>query len=152
MNRRPPESTRTGTLFPYTALFRSINDRCSHQNSSLSEGEVLCEERQLECWKHGSAFSLVDGEPHALPATKPVAVYQARVVDGEIEVTVDVCSDPPARHRDPRPSGRRRRSRYPHGDRPQPQIRPGPHHHWHDRTRQAHAAYRNHYPQPLRPS
>ncbi|HEY9555751.1 MAG TPA: non-heme iron oxygenase ferredoxin subunit [Acidimicrobiales bacterium] len=68
----------------------AINDRCSHQNISLSEGEVLCEERQLECWKHGSAFSLVDGEPHALPATKPVAVYQARVVDGEIEVTVDV--------------------------------------------------------------
>src|SRR3546814_12222194 len=63
----------------------AINDRCSHQNISLSEGEVLCEERQLECWKHGSAFSLVDGEPHALPATKPVAVYQARVVDGAIE-------------------------------------------------------------------
>src|SRR3546814_1972142 len=68
----------------------AINDRFSHQKISLSDGEVLCEERQLECWKHGSAFSLVDGEPHALPATKPVAVYQARVVDGEIEVTVDV--------------------------------------------------------------
>jgi 3-phenylpropionate/trans-cinnamate dioxygenase ferredoxin subunit len=67
----------------------AINDRCSHQNISLSEGEVLCEDRQLECWKHGSAFSLVDGEPSALPATKSVPVYDARVVDGEIEVTVD---------------------------------------------------------------
>lgn len=67
----------------------AIGDVCSHQNISLSEGEVLCEDRQLECWKHGSAFSLVDGEPSALPATKPVPVYDVCVVDGEIEVTVD---------------------------------------------------------------
>ena len=67
----------------------AIGDRCSHQDVSLAEGEVLCEERQLECWKHGSAFSLLDGTPQALPATKPVPVYEARVVDGEIEVVVD---------------------------------------------------------------
>src|SRR3546814_12047640 len=27
MTRRPPRSTRTDTLFPYTTLFRSIDDR-----------------------------------------------------------------------------------------------------------------------------
>jgi 3-phenylpropionate/trans-cinnamate dioxygenase ferredoxin subunit len=68
----------------------AIGDRCSHQDISLSEGEVLCEERQLECWKHGSAFSLIDGEPTSLPATRPVPVYDVRVVDGEIEVVLDV--------------------------------------------------------------
>lgn len=66
----------------------AIGDTCSHQNVSLSEGEVLCEDKQLECWKHGSAFSLEDGTPHALPATKPVPVYEARVVDGQIEVVL----------------------------------------------------------------
>ncbi|MGV3759662.1 MAG: non-heme iron oxygenase ferredoxin subunit [Actinomycetota bacterium] len=66
----------------------AIGDRCSHQDVSLSEGEVLCEDKQLECWKHGSAFSLEDGTPHALPATKPVPVYDARVVDGQIEVVL----------------------------------------------------------------
>jgi 3-phenylpropionate/trans-cinnamate dioxygenase ferredoxin component len=66
----------------------AIGDRCSHQDVSLSEGEVLCEDKQLECWKHGSAFSLEDGTPHALPATKPVPVYEARVVDGQIEVVL----------------------------------------------------------------
>jgi 3-phenylpropionate/trans-cinnamate dioxygenase ferredoxin component len=66
----------------------AIGDRCSHQDISLSEGEVLCEEKQLECWKHGSAFSLEDGTPHALPATRPVPVYEARVVDGQIEVVL----------------------------------------------------------------
>jgi 3-phenylpropionate/trans-cinnamate dioxygenase ferredoxin subunit len=67
----------------------AIGDVCSHQNISLSEGDVLAEEKTIECWKHGSAFSLEDGHPEALPATKPVPVYEARVVDGEIEVTVD---------------------------------------------------------------
>ena len=67
----------------------AIGDRCSHQDISLSEGEVDCEEKQIECWKHGSAFSLVTGEPESLPATKPVPVYDARVVDGQIEVVVD---------------------------------------------------------------
>jgi len=67
----------------------AIGDVCSHQDVSLSEGEVLCDDKQIECWKHGSAFSLEDGEPQALPATRPVPVYEARVVDGEIEVVVD---------------------------------------------------------------
>jgi 3-phenylpropionate/trans-cinnamate dioxygenase ferredoxin subunit len=66
----------------------AIGDVCSHQDVSLAEGEVLCDERQLECWKHGSAFDLRTGEPESLPATKPVPVYEARVVDGQIEVVV----------------------------------------------------------------
>ena len=66
----------------------AIGDRCSHQDISLSEGEVLCDDKQIECWKHGSAFSLETGEPESLPATKPVPVYEARVVDGQIEVVV----------------------------------------------------------------
>jgi 3-phenylpropionate/trans-cinnamate dioxygenase ferredoxin subunit len=66
----------------------AIGDRCSHQDVSLSEGEVLVEERALECWKHGSAFSLETGEPQALPATRPVPVYEVKVVEGMVEVEV----------------------------------------------------------------
>jgi 3-phenylpropionate/trans-cinnamate dioxygenase ferredoxin subunit len=66
----------------------ALGDVCSHQDISLSEGEVLCEDRQIECWKHGSAFSLESGQPESLPATKPVPVYEARVVDGQIEVVL----------------------------------------------------------------
>ena len=67
----------------------AIGDRCSHQDISLSEGDVLGDERTLECWKHGSAFSLETGEPTSLPATRPVPVYEVRVVDGEVEVVVE---------------------------------------------------------------
>jgi 3-phenylpropionate/trans-cinnamate dioxygenase ferredoxin subunit len=64
----------------------AIGDRCSHANISLSEGDVHCDERELECWKHGSTFSLVTGEPQSLPATRPVPVYEVTVADGDVTV------------------------------------------------------------------
>ncbi len=66
----------------------AIGDVCSHQDVSLSEGDVYTDEKSIECWKHGSTFCLTDGSAESLPATKPVPVYEARVVDGQIEVTV----------------------------------------------------------------
>jgi 3-phenylpropionate/trans-cinnamate dioxygenase ferredoxin component len=68
----------------------AIGDICTHANVSLSEGLVWCDERELECPKHGSAFSLVTGVPSTLPATQPVPVFDASVVDGQIVVTVTV--------------------------------------------------------------
>lgn len=53
----------------------AVADTCSHAKYSLSEGEVYVEEREIECWKHGSTFSLLDGHPTCFPATQPVAVY-----------------------------------------------------------------------------
>lgn len=69
----------------------AIGDTCSHANISLSEGEVWCDSKELECWKHGSTFSLETGEPSTLPATQPVPVYMARVVDGQVEIDVEVA-------------------------------------------------------------
>jgi 3-phenylpropionate/trans-cinnamate dioxygenase ferredoxin subunit len=66
----------------------ALGDVCSHQDISLSEGDVDRDEKVIECWKHGSAFSLETGEPESLPATKPVPVYEVRVVDGQVEVVV----------------------------------------------------------------
>ena len=62
--------------------FYAIGDRCSHEDYSLAEGEILEDEREIECWKHGSTFSLETGEPQSLPATKPVPVYDVKV-DGD---------------------------------------------------------------------
>ncbi len=65
-----------------------IGDRCSHADFSLAEGEVDVKEKTLECWKHGSTFSLVDGEPTCFPAIKPVPVYEAAVEKGRVVVVV----------------------------------------------------------------
>lgn len=66
----------------------AIGDRCSHADVSLTEGEVLVDEVEIECWKHGSTFDLKTGQPQSLPATKPVPVYEVRVVEGQVEVVV----------------------------------------------------------------
>jgi 3-phenylpropionate/trans-cinnamate dioxygenase ferredoxin subunit len=58
--------------------FYAIGDTCTHQNISLSEGEVHTDTLEIECWKHGSTFSLVSGEPDSLPATRPVPVFTIR--------------------------------------------------------------------------
>ncbi|MCK4176431.1 non-heme iron oxygenase ferredoxin subunit [Aciditerrimonas ferrireducens] len=64
----------------------AIEDTCSHEETSLAEGEVWVEERELECPKHGSTFDLRTGEPRTLPATEPVAVFPVSVVEGVVEL------------------------------------------------------------------
>lgn len=66
----------------------AVGDICSHQRISLSEGEVMCAEKAIECWKHGSAFSLLTGEPSSLPATKPVPVFPVTVEGDDVYVEV----------------------------------------------------------------
>jgi 3-phenylpropionate/trans-cinnamate dioxygenase ferredoxin subunit len=66
----------------------ALHDVCSHEKVALSEGEVDAGELTLECWKHGSTFSLETGEPCSLPATRPVPVYDVRVDDGSVVVVL----------------------------------------------------------------
>lgn len=64
----------------------ALEDRCSHEDFPLSEGEVLKPGCEIECARHGATFALRDGSACSLPATKPVATYEVRI-DGD-EVTV----------------------------------------------------------------
>ncbi|HUY05704.1 MAG TPA: non-heme iron oxygenase ferredoxin subunit [Acidimicrobiales bacterium] len=66
--------------------FRAILDVCSHEDFPLSEGEVELEECLIECWKHGSMFSLDTGEPMSFPATQPVPVYAVLIENGRVLV------------------------------------------------------------------
>jgi 3-phenylpropionate/trans-cinnamate dioxygenase ferredoxin component len=68
--------------------FYAIGDRCSHADFSLAEGEVLVDDCEIECWKHGSTFSLKSGEPQSLPATKPVPVYDVVRSGDDVLVTI----------------------------------------------------------------
>jgi len=68
--------------------FYVIDDTCSHADYSLSEGDVWEDEREIECPKHGSTFSLITGEPQTLPATQPVAVYATQVDGDDVSVVL----------------------------------------------------------------
>jgi 3-phenylpropionate/trans-cinnamate dioxygenase ferredoxin subunit len=67
-------------------VIHAIGDTCTHGEISLSEGFV--EDGAVECWAHGSAFSLTTGVPQNLPAYEPVPVYVVEI-DGD-----DVLIDP----------------------------------------------------------
>jgi len=66
----------------------AIGDTCTHGDISLSEGFV--EGDTLECWAHGSMFSLKTGKPLTLPAYDPVPVYQVSLVDGDVYIDPSV--------------------------------------------------------------
>lgn len=55
----------------------AIEDRCSHADVALSEGEL--EGCLLECWLHGSAFDVRTGQPQSLPALTPVATFDLKI-------------------------------------------------------------------------
>src|SRR3546814_4065144 len=48
MRRRPPRSTRTDTLFPYTTLFRSMDRQhlCGHRQGGDDSGHPLHPDRR----------------------------------------------------------------------------------------------------------
>jgi 3-phenylpropionate/trans-cinnamate dioxygenase ferredoxin subunit len=62
----------------------AIGDTCTHGDISLSEGFV--EGETLECWAHGSKFSLLTGKPLSLPAYEPVPVYKVTITGGDVYV------------------------------------------------------------------
>lgn len=69
----------------------AIGDTCSHGQISLSEGFV--EDDTLECWAHGSAFSLRTGQPLNLPAYEPVPVYLVEIEDGTVYIDPHVTKE-----------------------------------------------------------
>jgi len=59
--------------------FYAIEDRCSHDDGPLAEGEFDPTSCTVECPRHGSLFDLRTGKPKTLPAYRPVATYEVRV-------------------------------------------------------------------------
>jgi 3-phenylpropionate/trans-cinnamate dioxygenase ferredoxin subunit len=66
----------------------ALGDTCSHAEVSLSEGYVEADDCMIECGQHGALFDLKTGEPASLPAVRPVPVYDAAVVDGQVQLTI----------------------------------------------------------------
>jgi 3-phenylpropionate/trans-cinnamate dioxygenase ferredoxin component len=68
--------------------FYAIEDRCSHDDGPLCEGEFDPETGVVICPRHGANFDIRSGDALTLPAFEPVAVYPVRVVDGMVKVEV----------------------------------------------------------------
>ena len=92
----PPGSTKLVVAGPgvYVGVYNcggdlyAIEDRCSHDDGPLCEGEWDQETCTVVCPRHGSAFELATGRPRSLPAYLPVETFPVKVVDGVVKVDV----------------------------------------------------------------
>ena len=71
-------------VFKVDNEYFAIQNRCSHAEASLSEGEVY--DCKVECPLHGAEFDLKTGEALTLPATKPIATYTTEVNENSLLV------------------------------------------------------------------
>jgi 3-phenylpropionate/trans-cinnamate dioxygenase ferredoxin subunit len=92
----PPGSSKLVTAGPgvYVGVYNcggqlyAIEDRCSHDDGPLCEGEWDEDECIAICPRHGARFDITTGAALTLPAYEPVASYPVRVEDGWVRVDV----------------------------------------------------------------
>lgn len=65
----------------------AFSDICTHKQCNLSSGGEI-DGTVIECECHGSQFDMKTGEVRNPPATEPIEVFEAREVDGQIQVGV----------------------------------------------------------------
>ena len=66
----------------------ALEDRCSHDDGPLCEGEFDLEEGVVICPRHGSHFDICSGRPLSLPAVIPVETFSVVVEDGIVKVDI----------------------------------------------------------------
>jgi 3-phenylpropionate/trans-cinnamate dioxygenase ferredoxin component len=91
----PPGSVkivRAGSIavgvFNLGERFCAIEDRCSHDDGPLAEGEYDVDEGVVICPRHGSKFDICSGRPLSLPAYQPVETFPVVVEDGWVKVSI----------------------------------------------------------------
>jgi 3-phenylpropionate/trans-cinnamate dioxygenase ferredoxin component len=76
-------------VFNCAGTLYAIEDRCSHDDGPLAEGEFDAGACTVECPRHGSLFDLTTGRPKTLPAYAPVETFPVSVEDETIILEVD---------------------------------------------------------------
>jgi 3-phenylpropionate/trans-cinnamate dioxygenase ferredoxin component len=76
-------------VFNCAGTVYAIEDRCSHDNGPLVEGELDQEACTIECPRHGSLFDITTGKPLTLPAYVPVETFPVIIEDDKIKLEVE---------------------------------------------------------------
>ena len=66
----------------------AIEDRCSHDDGPLAEGEFDPASCTVECPRHGSLFDLRTGRPKTLPAYRPVETFEVTLEEDEVKLSI----------------------------------------------------------------
>jgi 3-phenylpropionate/trans-cinnamate dioxygenase ferredoxin subunit len=76
------------SVFNCDGTLYAIEDRCSHDDGPLGEGELDQAACTVECPRHGAKFDLRTGRPLSLPAYEPVETFAVRVEAQMIKLEV----------------------------------------------------------------
>ena len=76
-------------VFNCSGAVYAIEDRCSHDDGPLVEGELDQERCTIECPRHGSLFDLQTGKALTLPAYVPVETFPVIIEDDTIKLEVE---------------------------------------------------------------
>jgi 3-phenylpropionate/trans-cinnamate dioxygenase ferredoxin component len=76
-------------IFNCGGELHAIEDRCSHDDGPLAEGEFDAETCTVECPRHGSLFDVTSGRPKTLPAYAPVKTFPVTIEDDTVLLEVD---------------------------------------------------------------
>ena len=68
--------------------FYAIEDRCSHDDGPLCEGDFEADECTAICPRHGARFDVRSGKALTLPAYLPVDTFPVAVEDGVVRLVV----------------------------------------------------------------
>ena len=68
--------------------FYALEDRCSHDDGPLCEGDFDPDTGVAICPRHGANIDIRTGIPRTLPATQPVDTFSVRVEGGIVKVEV----------------------------------------------------------------
>ena len=77
------------SVFNCDGSYFAIEDRCSHDDGPLAEGEFDAETCTVECPRHGSLFDLRTGKPKTLPAYQPVDTFPVHVDNDTVKLEVE---------------------------------------------------------------
>jgi 3-phenylpropionate/trans-cinnamate dioxygenase ferredoxin subunit len=83
-----PAGTTLVGVYNCGGEYFAVEDRCSHDDGPLCEGDFEPLEAVVICPRHGSRFDIRTGRPLTLPAYIPVDTFEVRVEDGVVRVVV----------------------------------------------------------------
>ncbi len=73
-------------LFSLKGEYFAIEDRCSHDEGPVGEGDLDGE--QIICPRHGARFDIRTGKVLSFPAVKDIVKYEVRIKDDYLEVGI----------------------------------------------------------------
>lgn len=75
-------------VFNADGALYAIEDRCTHDDGPLADGDFDPDSCIVSCPRHGAQFDVRTGKALTLPAYIPVDTFPVRVVDGVVRVDV----------------------------------------------------------------